>query len=323
MQFIKSTIICWLPLLLTAHFSTSAEAAQTSSSAVPRVVFVLDNQAGNYLPILKGFREYARKHIGRLIRVDLVNSQDLTPAELSRELSGDYDLAVTIGEQATRYVIQTNKTLPIFSLKVNQAELRALYKASLDQKRLITGIFRDQPFQRFAVLIRNAFPQYQRVGLLISEQRKTLKPLFDDVMQQHELEPLVNIVRRNDLPQRVLERLAQKADIIITVYDEEVYSQENIKSHLLTAFRHQIPVIGVTRNYTDIGAAATLYTDNFELGKQAAKQVLKKLDLSNQVLEPIYPETFLIRVNNNVMHSLRIPLKDTDTLRQAVQQATY
>ncbi|WMS88547.1 ABC transporter substrate-binding protein [Pleionea litopenaei] len=314
-----SMLFC-LFISATLWSATNEQEAGQETLVVPRVVFVLDNRAGNYLPILKGFREYSRKQVGRLIRIDLINSENLSQAELIQQLSGDYDLAVTIGISATKSVINNKADIPIFALKINQAELRALHRNGAKNQRLITGIFRDQPFERYAKLIQSALPQYKRVGVLLSQNSKTLKPDFDAVMRQYRFEPVVTIVRRNDLPQRVLERLANRSDIIVAIFDDDIYSPDNVKSHLLTAFRHQIPMIGVTRGYTDIGAAASLYSDDYELGNQTARQVIKILDLNSAELAPVYPDSFKLRVNYNVLRSFGISALDEAQIVRQIQQ---
>ncbi|NVJ59659.1 MAG: hypothetical protein HWE27_04670 [Gammaproteobacteria bacterium] len=303
-------------------YSLSSSAEENPNTLVPKVVFVLDNQAGNYLPILKGFREYSRKQVGRLIRIDLVNTENLTSAELRTQLNQGYQLAIAIGSDATSVVRDVKPELPLFTLKVNQAELLALHKASLKQKSPVTGIFLDQPFERYAKLVQLLLPNYRRVGTLLSQQTKTLKPGFDKTMRSFQFDPIVTIVRPNDLPQRILERLAKNTDVIIAVHDENIYTPANLKSHLLTAFRHQIPVVGVSRSYTDIGALAALYTDEYDLGAQTARQVIKVLDLSDFTLEPVYPEGFKVRINYNVLRSFGIESVDEATVAEQIAKTT-
>ncbi len=321
MRIVCITRFCSLLVFLFATFSMSLSAQQAEPD-VPRVVFVLNNNSGNYLPVLKGFREYSRKQVGRLIHIELINNEEHTPAALNEKLTGNFDVVVAIGEQSTRDVIATGTELPLFSLKVNQSVLRALHKSAVSNNRVVTGIYRDQPFERFASMIKESMPQYQRVGLLLSQKTKNLKPQFDTIMQTYGLTPVVNIVKGNDLPQRVLERLAKRSDVIVAIFDDNVYSQTNVKSHLLTAFRHQIPVIGVTRNYTEIGAIASLYTDSFDLGQQTAKHVLKLVDLDDKSMQPIYPESFMIRINYNVMRSFGISAIEQNELKKDIQQST-
>lgn len=306
------SILCSLPDV--------SQASEPEPRNIPRVVFVLDDQATSNQSILKGFREYTRKHAGRLVRIDLLINSGQTQAELRQELSRNYDLIIAVGNDSLKAAQSANGDLPIYAIKINQSELRAIHRDSLKKNRLITGIYLDQPFERYAALIRNALPQYRRVGLLLSQNSKTLKPTFDSVMSKHGLTPVVTIVRSNDLPQRVLERLALKSDLVIAIFDEQIYTAENIKSHLLTAFRHQIPMIGVTRNFSDVGAIASLYTDNFELGKQAAKYSLPLIDSEDAKLPPMYPETFEIKVNYNVLRSFGVEAIEMQALRQVIQQ---
>lgn len=305
---------CWA-------LASAALASEAESRKIPRVVFVLDDQATSNQAILKGFREYTRKHAGKLVRIDLVINSGQTQAELRQELARNYDLIIAVGKNSLKAAKNANADLPIYAIKINQSELGAIYRASQKSSRLITGIYLDQPFERYAAMIKHALPQYRRVGILLSQKSKTLKPTFDSVMAQHGLVPVVNIVRSNDLPQRVLERLALKSDLVIAIFDDQIYSPENIKSHLLTAFRHQIPMVGVTRNFTEVGAIASLYTDNFELGKQAAKYALPLIDSKEVPFAPMYPESFEVKVNYNVLRSFGVEAIEIQPLRQAIQQA--
>ncbi|MCO7223893.1 ABC transporter substrate-binding protein [Pleionea sp. CnH1-48] len=293
----------------------------TAIQAEDRVAFIYDDDVGNYHPILKGFREYTRKQAGRIIQTDILNADQLSTAELRHKLASNYQLVITLGAKTTRLMASYDNPPPIFAIQVAQSELRALHKQANKEGHYLTGIFRDQPFHRQAALIKAALPEHRKVGLLLSQKTKTLKPLFDASFRRVGLKPIVTIVRNNDIPQRVMEKLAIKSDVIIAIFDDKLYAPENVKSHLLAAFRHQRPFVGVTRGYTEIGAIAAIYTDNYELGKQTGSEVLRIIDDKGSAKTPSYPNKFLIKMNSSVARSLGIKYITDSNLYLAVSKS--
>jgi ABC-type uncharacterized transport system substrate-binding protein len=307
-------------VLLCGASATMSFAGEEAVMKIPKVIFVLEDQATSNQSILKGFREYSRKEAGQLVRIDVAIYDGQTRAELGKELTRGYDLIIPVGDKTLKAVLATQPKLPIFAVQVNQSEFRAIYRQALKQSHTISGIYQDQPFERYAVLVHNLLPQYQRIGILFSQKSKFLKPLFNKIMLQHNLEPVANILLNNDLPQRVLERLAMKCDLVIAINDDNIYSSDNIKSHLLTAFRHKIPMIGTTSKFAEAGAMASIYTDHFKLGKQIAQYVLPMFTNGDKLPPPMYPESFEIAINYNVLRSFGADPIDVQQLRQLLQK---
>jgi ABC-type uncharacterized transport system substrate-binding protein len=312
-------IIYGLLLAFTAWVSlssTESYAGELQTAKVPKVVFVLEDQAASSQAILKGFREYSRKQAGKLVRIDLIIDNGQTQAQLRQQLAQEYDLIIPVGDKSFKAVLATHPQRPVFSIDANQSVLRAYHR----QSPAITGIFSDQPFERYAALLNSLLPQYRRIGILLSQKSKSLKPIFDKVMQQYEFAPVANILLSNDLPQRVLEYLAIKCDLVIAIKDDKIYNPDNIKSHLLTAFRHKIPVIGTSANFAEVGAVAAIYTDHFKLGNQAAKYVLPVIFDKKALPPPMYPESFELVINYNVLRSFGVDSADIQQLRERLQQ---
>ena len=60
------------------------------------------------------------------------------------------------------------------------------------------------------------------------------------------------------LQARDIAELAQRADLLVAVNDEQLFGSDNAKLILLTAYRHQRAWIGPTPAYVHAGAIATL-----------------------------------------------------------------
>lgn len=80
--------------------------------------------------------------------------------------------------------------------------------------------------------------------------------------------PGVNLVTRavnGPLQARDIAELAQRADLLVAVNDEQLFSGDNAKLVLLTAYRHQRAWVGPTPAYVHAGAIATMAVSKGEL----------------------------------------------------------
>lgn len=80
--------------------------------------------------------------------------------------------------------------------------------------------------------------------------------------------PGVNLVTRavsGPLQARDIAELAQRADLLVAVNDEQLFGSDNAKLILLTAYRHQRAWVGPTPAYVHAGAIASMAVSKGEL----------------------------------------------------------
>ncbi len=301
-------------------FSACFNSLSTAAENIPSFIFVASDSTDFYQVHLQGFRDKARKELGKDFRIDLINTANLNNAQIQNELSRRYDVAITLGPIATNQVIKLHPELPIVALEMNQSELKAIHHKFAKKNRLITGVFRDQLLDRFAIAINLLVKPQAKVGILLSQSNKFLKHAIEQTLNKYGHEGYIFIVRRNESPQRVLDILAPEVNVIISLFDDQITEDETVKAQMLIAFRHHIPVIGLTRKFIELGAIAAIYSEPFAIGEQAFSLANQALSLkTHSLITPVFPEKFSATVNDNVLRSFGITLNSTFNLENEIK----
>lgn len=153
--------------------------------------------------------------------------------------------------------------------------------APADQLRLATLLFK-RPVRTFA---------------LISRETAFLKPVLARV------DDLYDYPRGADI-NRFMSRITQ-ARVLLAVPDSAVYTEENIRSILLSTYRHNQAVIGFSADMVKAGALASTYSDIEQINAHVADVVGDYL-ATGELAAPQFPRYFSTIVNEGVARSLDV-----------------
>jgi putative ABC transport system substrate-binding protein len=166
------------------------------------------------------------------------------------------------------------------------------------------------PGPRFEWL-RRILPRARRIGVL-----------FDPALNQDQVDAgaaaasalglrLVPVPVRSarELPE-ALARLVDTADVLWAIPDDLVYTPQTASQVLLSCFRNQVPVIGLSEGWVRAGALFALERDYEDLGRQAA-------ELGATILRGASPPTGLVPgrrtvclVSEVAAQHFRVPVPD-------------
>ena len=118
---------------------------------------------------------------------------------------------------------------------------------------------------------------------------------------------------------RALVDLLDECQVLVGQFDTELYSAENIKNILITAYRQNRPLIGPSSAYIRAGALATTYSDLSDVSKRLSEILSSGLSGSRWP-PPGYNPHFKVRYNEQVARSLNLILPSAEDVAEALKR---
>ena len=231
---------------------------------------------------------------------------------------GTGDLVVAVGMKAAE-VATSAQYSPILAVMVPKAGYDSLF---LEQKTSygISAIYLDQPWERQVDFLYAVLPGVERVGLLYSpETRLEVSPLLNNVAN-HGGSVVAQSVQSADRVYASLEKVLSSSDVLLAIPDSRIYNAATIRNILLTSYRHEVPLIGLSQGYVNAGSLAAIFTLPEQIAEQTARQIVA-FDKKRGLAPPAYPENFSVALNTQVARSLEIRLPSEVEIRKRMLNA--
>lgn len=214
----------------------------------------------------------------------------------------DYSACIIIGPQALDSTADCGGK-PMIAVFIT-------HDTALQRKDLASALFLEPPLPRQVQLARAILGDDRPFGILV-EDRNQWRNLITRP------DPLVTPYFTDQYPSlnHALIALLRDSHALIGIYDTKLYSSENIKNILITAYRQNKPLIGPSSAYIKAGALATTYSDLDDVARRLSEILLTGLH-ENVWPEPGYNPYFKVRYNLQVGRSLNLLLPDADKLAQ-------
>lgn len=178
-----------------------------------------------------------------------------------------------------------------------------------------SAIYLDQPWDRQLSFIQAALPKHKTVGLLYSPDTHITLPRLPQGMSLNaqSTRPAENFFA-------ALESVLSNSDVLLVVPDSEIYSSSNMRNILLTSYRHQVPLIGISQAYVNAGALGAIFSTPEQLAGQTV-EVIIFFARNRRLTEPQHPKLFSISLNQQVARSLGIALDSPEAIRERMNKA--
>lgn len=281
--------LCLLALLLGgfSHSGRAADIVFLTHKNVP-VVAELSRRVGNTLALTTA--------------VEVISSAGFK-ADGARAV-------VVVGPQALA-MWQPNGT-PTIAIFVSRAQVTD----SLEQ--LQSALYLEPPMVRQVALARELMGDEVPLGVLAqSRSRLAVAGLNGAMIKKYAVKPYYLDDYGNI--NRALVDLLDECFALVGQYDTSLYSAENIKNILITAYRQNRPLIGPSGAYIRAGALATTYSDLDDVSRRLS-DILKVGLKRRQWPSPGYNPHFKIRFNEQVARSLNLTLPDAGQLVEAIKR---
>ena len=206
-------------------------------------------------------------------------------------------------------LIISDKLLPLLENETYSAKF-ALYVNSINyQKDNYTksaAIYSDQPLHRQLSLLTKIISHKITVGIPY-ESDDYKKQIESEINNFEEIDFLIVKTEANKL--RSINKIIQKSDVILATSESSIYNSQNIRSILLSSYRHQKPIIGPTEGFVKAGSLASAATDSDQYITEIISMI-KNYSESGLIPESRHPNSFSVKFNLNVAESLGIKIPE-------------
>ncbi|MBS0329143.1 MAG: hypothetical protein JSR30_04775 [Proteobacteria bacterium] len=271
----------------------------SSQAVAARVAVVLSDDATPYQEVYQVIRAYLDDTPHEAVRV---YAEGLTPAALN-----DARLVVAVGVGAAEALAALPERPPVLAILVPRAWYLKTGRARLGSgnRRGLSAIYLDQPFERQALLIRLALPDVRRVGVLLSAEQSSVVNELDSALRAQGLSLVYATLTPDERLITPLEAVLTEADLLLALPDPLVFNRNTAQSLFLTSYRYRDPVLGYSRSLTRAGALLSLHSSPAQIGRQAAEWISSAMQGGTVRLPPpAYPSYFSVSINDQVARSL-------------------
>jgi ABC-type uncharacterized transport system substrate-binding protein len=233
----------------------------------------------------------------------------------SQAISGsNADLIVAVGMKATE-LAATQTGTPVLAVMIPKMSYEDLLAQAPQKTTLaISAIYFNQPWDRRLDFLRAALPERRRIGLLYSpDTHIDVARLRQDIAQRGGSLVAQPVLFADELFSK-LESVLASSDVLLAIPDSAIYSNNNIRNILLTSYRLNVPLIGLSQAYVNAGALCAIFSTPEQLAEQAGSTA-SSFARTGDLPEPQYPALFTIAVNQQVAKSLGIEIASTEVIR--------
>ena len=154
--------------------------------------------------------------------------------------------------------------------------------------------------------MRALWPQHVRIGMIRNPARSRYS---DEAIEARiRREGFVPVIVDCDGPGglvKALNTMKGKIDFLLTTPDAELYNAATIKPLVLASLESRIPIVGFSPAFVRAGAAAGIYPDYRDIGRQTGEMALRLLhgdDKSNEET----PRKVQVAVNQRILRLLGV-----------------
>lgn len=225
------------------------------------------------------------------------------------------DLIVTVGVEALKKAWAKGDPTPIVATLLPRQGYEKIVMQPRRGMPRITAIYLDQPPARQALFLRQLLPGQKQGGMLLSSETKPLISQYRHAFANSNLALESEESERSETLLPALNALLGRSGFLLAIPDSTIYQRTNIKAILITAFRHQKPVIGYSPAFVNAGALAALYTTPAQIARQTADLIVSN---GTNLPPPAGPNQFAITINPTVAQALGLNIPDESNIRRAM-----
>jgi putative ABC transport system substrate-binding protein len=203
---------------------------------------------------------------------DQIQTVDLrkagSQAQLGQALGEEVQAVVAVGSPALEALRTRNRAVPLIVTMVLRPRDTAGISGYLDIELPVNAILAE---------MRVLLPERRRVGIIRDRARGQPADLLEAAASK---EGYAAVIVDCDGPAnllRAVRELKGKVDLLLCLPDATLYNSVTIKPLLLATLEERIPVVGFSPAFVQAGAAAGVYPDYYEVGRQTAEMTLQAI----------------------------------------------
>ena len=250
------------------------------------------------------------QQFSQILQISAQTSIHFTVTSLASRIRTKPDIYIALGLKALEALQDSNE--PVIAALVSSNDYVV---ATLDSEGLPrSAVFLDQPKQRQLQFVRAALPKTRNIGALYSRQSLLELEKLRSAAAAQNLNLEANVVSSADDLYNSIESISHNVDALLATSDGSIYNAANIRNILLTTYRHDIPLIGISQSYVNAGALAAIFSTPDAMAADVLG-LLQKFGQSGNLPAAQYPSAFGIAINPEVARSLNITLPSANEIR--------
>lgn len=264
-------IICFAGLFALAGLACNA--APVAAEELPSIAVLSSRDGAPYEELAGSFRaELFRRYPQATFSYSLLRQDKGADQQILQSIRHQNpNLILALGTSAVLEVLREFPETPLIaSMVINDDCLAGAEKA--------TGILLRIPPGTHLLWLHRFFPELKRVAIIYNPaENQSWVAEAENVASSHGLEIIpIKVDSPLHLP-RALKELNRKAEILLGVPDNVVYSGKTAKMVLLSSFRSRIPFVGLSQSWVKAGGVYGLDWDYGALGRECALAAVKIL----------------------------------------------
>jgi len=267
-------------------------AASLQAAAQNGVLVAYDSGVDAYTEVLAGIREHLPVAAAGI--VDLHGPAGI--AGLDRAIAAtNTRLVIAVGAQALAEVQSRRAGVPVLSVLVLHGPESGSPAGHLDL---------DVSLAAQLSAMHSLLPRAARVGIVRNPARS--RYTAEALESRARKEGFTAVLAECDRPGQLLKALASlkgKVDFVLCFPDPDLFNAATIKPLILLSLEERLPVVGYSPAFVRAGAAAGIYPDYRETGRQAADLALRMLR-GEERLPDENPSKVRVAVNERVARLL-------------------
>jgi putative tryptophan/tyrosine transport system substrate-binding protein len=276
--------------------------------AAPDITIVLSNTAPIYQTYAQAFRAAVNKHNHNTeVAITILNEIGLHPIS-------DSGILVAVGSDAAEELSLHGTHQPLFMTMLPRENLIRISS----QHPKTGGIYVDQPAARYIALVRAAFPDAERIGMMVGKDSGVTITQLQSAARGQKLHTQVESISKESDIFPALQRILSYDNILLATPDASIFNAQTIPNILLSAYRHNVPLIGFSPDYVKAGAVIALYSTPEQLAAQSVEICLQILS-GAAMPGPQAPKQYTIGINSRVAASLGLDMGSETTIRERIE----
>lgn len=257
------------------------------------------------------YRAFSEALIGRL-----QSDKYAVKIERPEDVVAGSGLHIAVGMRAATQL--ATKDIPTLNVFVPRTGYERLQRESATRGAPRSAIYLDQPMERQVALLVAALPDTRHVGVLYTAPPPELASLRA-LLAERNIRLHAQAVEGRQSLNDALEKVLNESEVLFVLPDAEIYNPGTIRNILLTAYRKQVPLLGISPAYVRAGALCAVFSTPEQVAAQAAAMIGRYAE-SGRLPAAQYPAEFEVSVNMQVARSLDLRIKDTDTLCNEIRR---
>jgi hypothetical protein len=270
--------------------------AASGAAAAGRIVVVCECRAESYAGALDGIREGLG---GAAETIDLGQGGETQLGALAREPNL---VVIAVGREARRAVAEAKLRGAVVSAMLLRQDAARIPLAG----SAVRDIELDVPLGQWITEWKRVFPRQSRLGVLVNAATPGEAEAVAAEARAAGAVVVVSAARGPAELLRAFVALKGRVDFVLALPDSSLYNSATVKPLILASLDHRLPIAGFSANFVRAGAAAGIYPDFREAGRQAAEAALRAARNHSEAGGSESPRKLTVAVNPRVLRLLGI-----------------